>query len=176
MTLDQLDDLASGMERKWGIDRLPRLMPQAWRTKFDALKAQLDAAITSGTDTTEAATALAKAWRMMDAKAVEQGSFPLDAKCYEVRRGGMTFAIAPDAETARACSLLAQWEQREVTIYTADALLDAARANPTLQAIHATFPGAMVTAMPTEFRPGKRKTTDLDDVIPFPNPEEGEAA
>jgi hypothetical protein len=175
MTLDQLDDLAASIERRWGIDRLPRLMPEAWHAKFAALKAQLDDAISNGADTTGPAAALATAWRKMDEKATAQGSFPLDPRCVEVREDGQIFAVAPDAETARACSLLAQWEQREVTVYLAAPLIKAARANPTLQAIHAAWPGALVTALPAPMREGKRRM-DVADEIPFPNPDAEDAA
>ena len=167
MTLDQLDNIAAAMERRWGIDRLPGLMPTAWRAKFDALTDSLNEAITNGADTTAHAAALAKAWQAMDAKATAQGSFPLDPKCLELRKDGRLFAIALDAETARACSLGAQWEQRLVSVYLADALLDAALANPTLRAVHATFPGATVTTQPAAFRPGKRKADLGHDEIPF---------
>lgn len=176
MTLDQLDDLASSMERRWGIDRLPRLMPQAWRTKFDTLKAQLDAAITSGSDTTEAATALAKAWRMMDAKATEQGSFPLPPACYSIRCEDSIVEIAETQEHATALLWWAKNEGRTVAVWTLAEVATVLNLHGIAHKAKEVFPGAMVTAMPTEFRPGKRKTTDLDDVIPFPNPEEGEAA
>lgn len=174
--IPQLDNLTAAMDRKWGVDRLPDLMPPAWRTRYAALRSELNEAIEAGAPTDATATALFAALQKMDAKATEQGSFPLDPTCIEIRRGGMIYAIAPDAETARACSLTAQWEQREVTVYLADALLDAALANPTLQAIHASFPGAVVSASPTEFRPGKRKADLGRDEIPFGGDEEGEAA
>ena len=175
MTIAQLDNIASGMERRWGIDRLPALMPKAWQAKFDTLKAALDTAITNGADTDAPAAALIKAWQLMDEKAKAQGSFPV-AQAIEVKTpDGRIIAIAPDAEAGHAASLLAQWEQRQVTVYTAAAMVAAAEGNATLRAIHATFPGARVTTPPAEMRPGKRRF-DSDDEIPFPNPDAEEAA
>lgn len=174
--IPQLDNLTAAMDRKWGVDRLPDLMPPAWRTRYAALRAELNEAIEAGAPTDAPATALVAALQKMDAKAVEQGSFPIGDRCLEVRRPGGIFAIALDAEAARAASLTAQWEQRAVTVYLADALLDAALANPMLSAIHASFPGAVVSAAPAEFRPGKRMADFGRDEIPFGGDEEGEAA
>ena len=175
MTLTQLDNIAAGMERRWGIGRLPGLMPKVWRDRFDTLKAALDAAIASGADTDAPAAALIKAWQAMDAKATAQGSFPIPPALEVRTRDGRIVAIVADDEAGHAASLLAQWEQREVTVYTAAAMVEAAEGNETLRAIHATFPGARVTTPPAEMRQGKRRF-ESDDEIPFPNPEAGEAA
>jgi hypothetical protein len=176
MTLAQLDNIASGMERRWGIDRLPALMPNAWRAKFDTLKAALDTAIANGADTDAPAAALIKAWQLMDAKATEQGSFPV-APALEVRTAaGRIIAITPDAASGHAASLLAQWERREVTVWAANAMVAALEGNPLIQAIHAQFAGALVTTPPAEMRAGKRKANFEPDEIPFPNPDAEEAA
>jgi hypothetical protein len=175
MTLAQLDNVASGMERRWGIDRLPALMPKVWSDRFTALKAALDAAIQAGADTDAPAAALIKAWQAMDAKATAQGSFPV-APAIEVRTAdGRIIAIVPDAEAGHAASLLAQWERREVTVWDAQTMVAALEGNATMRAIHATFPGARVTTPPAEMRAGKRRF-DSDDEIPFPNPDAEEAA
>ena len=175
MTLAQLDNIAAGMERRWGVDRLPALMPKVWRDRFEALQLELYTAINNDLDTDAPAAALIKAWQAMDQKATAQGSFPV-APAIETRApDGRIIAIAPDADAAHAVSLLAQWEQRQVTVYTAAAMVAAAEGNETLRAIHATFPGARVTTAPAEMRAGKRRF-ESDDEIPFPNPEAGEAA
>ncbi len=175
MTITQLDNIAAGMERRWGIDRLPALMPKVWSDRFTALQAALDAAIASAADTDAPAAALIKAWQAMDAKATAQGSFPV-APALEVKTpDGRIIAIVPDAEAGHAASLLAQWERREVTVWDANAIIAALEGNAQIQAIHATFPGARVTTPPAEMRQGKRRFESADE-IPFPNPDAEEAA
>jgi hypothetical protein len=167
MTLDQLDDLASGLERKWGIDRLPRLMPLAWRSKFDALKAQLDRTIAASMDTTEAAAALAKAWRMMDTKATEQGSFPLPPACFSVKVDDHIIEIAQDQMHATALIWWAKNEGRTTAVWTLEEVATVLRLHGVAHAAKEVWPGALVSAMPAEFRPGKRKANLGDDEIPF---------
>jgi hypothetical protein len=175
MTLAQLDNIASGMERRWGIARLPDLMPKAWRAKFDTLKAALDAAISTGADTDAPAAALIAAWQKMDEKATQQGSFPV-TPAMEVRTpDGRIIAIVPDATAGHAASLLAQWERREVTVWDANAIVAALDGNPTIRAIHAQFAGALVTTAPADVRAGKRRM-DVADEIPFGGDEAEEAA
>jgi hypothetical protein len=175
MTLDQLDDLAAGLERKWGIDRLPRLMPSAWRNKFDALKAQLDRTIAASMDTTEAAAALAKAWRLMDAKATEQGSFPLPPACFSVKVDDHIIEIAQDQTHANVLIWNARNEGRTVAVWTLEEVATVLRLHGIAHAAKEAWPGALVTTPPAEMRPGKRRFNS-DDEIPFPNPDAEEAA
>lgn len=167
MTLDQLDDLANSMERRWGVDRLPRLMPTAWRAKFDTLKTALDGAIAARADTEAPAAALAKAWRMMDAKATEQGSFPLPPMCFSVKAGEHVIEVAHDQTHATALIWQARNEGRTVSVWTLEEVATVLHLHGIAHAAKEAWPGAHVTAMPTEFRAGKRKADDLNDEIPF---------
>lgn len=175
MTLDQLDDLASSMERRWGIDRLPCLMPLAWRNKFEALKDALDGAIAARADTAEPAAALAKAWRMMDAKALEQGSFPLPPACYSIRVDNHIVEIAETQEHATALIWWAKNEGRAVAVWTLEEVAKVLRQHGVAHAAKEVWPGALVTTPPAEHRQGKRRM-DVADEIPFPNPDAEEAA
>jgi hypothetical protein len=172
----QLDETAHQMEMRWGVDRLIRLVSPETAARFTHWQDKLNAALEhGGGNVAELASIVERGWKAMDAEATARNAVPIKDRWKEYRRGNAIFAIADDEEAAHACSLVAQWERREVSVYLADALLDAALANPMLKAIHAAWPGALVTTPPAEHRQGRRRMDSGDD-IPFPNPDEGEAA
>lgn len=177
MTLDQLDSLAASMERKWGVDRLPRLVPPAWRAKFETLQAQLDAASSFGGDATAAIAALAKAWRLMDAEATAAGHEPMAPAFAEAEWApGRLFAVAHDDAHRQTLVARNKHEGRDVSVFTVADLARLVASIPDVARIYELFPGAYIAAQPATFRPGKRKADLPQDEIPFGGDEEGEAA
>jgi hypothetical protein len=74
-----LDETASSMERKWGMDRLPKLVSVETATKFGSAKAKLDDAIRQQDDELiqKKASVLQKGWLAMDREAFNHGAATL---------------------------------------------------------------------------------------------------
>ncbi len=75
-----LDRIAGDLERAWGADRLPTLVPVELATKFARAAEQCDVAIASGDVDAAAgkAAALARGWKALDAAARAAGHKPAD--------------------------------------------------------------------------------------------------
>ena len=76
LALDRLDEVAASMERKWGIDRLPKLVAVDLAEKFYRQKAKLDDVILGGSpaDQEYEAGRMVNAWMALDAVAVAAGA------------------------------------------------------------------------------------------------------
>ena len=84
-SLDRLDAVASAMERKWGIDRLPKLVDAPLAVRFRSQAERLDAAIylnVSAAVSTQA-EAMLRAWNALDAAAITAGWKPLAPTIWE---------------------------------------------------------------------------------------------
>ena len=75
-----LDETASSMERKWGMDRLPKLVSVETAAKFGSAKAKLDDAIRQqdGELIQRKASVLQKGWMAMDREAFNHGAATLE--------------------------------------------------------------------------------------------------
>lgn len=91
IALEALDEVAASMERRWGVDRLPRLVPVDLAERFWRQKAKLDAAITeeatggSVANTEYEAGRMVNAWKALDAAAEAQGAQTLAPTLLEGR-------------------------------------------------------------------------------------------
>lgn len=175
----QLDELAHQMEMRWGVDRLPRLVTPETAARFQHWADKLNNALEhGGSDVAELAGIVERGWKAMDAEATARGCFPLPPACYSVdlRLQGLGIVeIAIDQAHATALIWQARNEGRTVAVWTLSEVGTVLVLHGVAHAAKEAFPGAVVTALPAEFRPGKRRM-DVADEIPFPNPEEGEAA
>lgn len=172
MTIAALDNIAAGMERKWGVDRLPTLVPDQWRERFLQRRAELDAAIKANANTDAAAEAMAKAWQALDGKATALGCFPIPAGVAEVNLPGHGIvAIAHDDDAARAAILQAKFEGRRIAVWTMTEVAVVLTVHGIAHAAKHEFPGALVSTLPAEMRPGRRKAGLPEDAIPFGQPE-----
>lgn len=167
----QLDEVVSTYERKWGVDRLPRLVTPETAARFQHWADKLNIAIEhGGSDVAELAGIVERGWKAMDAEATARGSFPLPPACYSVdlRLQGLGIVeIAIDQAHATALIWQARNEGRTVAVWTLAEVGTVLVLHGVAHAAKEAFPGAVVAALPAEFRPGKRKTTDLDEEIPF---------
>jgi len=80
-----LDKIATDMERKWGVDRLPSLVSPETAAKFGSAKARLDASL-DGSNVDEAVKRLSvmvRAWKALDEEA-ERNHEPLVADVWTV--------------------------------------------------------------------------------------------
>lgn len=77
--MSDVDIVARGMEMKWGVDRLPRLVAKELRDKFRAQKNAFDEAIMSNDAhrIERVGEAMRRAWVALDAAATKDGQTPL---------------------------------------------------------------------------------------------------
>jgi len=121
-SLDRLDAVASAMERKWGIDRLPKLVDAPLAVRFRRQAERLDEAIRSDVSAAASAQAEAmlRAWNALDAAALAGGWKPLSPTIWEtvLPETGEVIAIVRDADEAFALAKErkgAVWTLAEVT-------------------------------------------------------------
>lgn len=175
----RLDELAATMERKWGVDRLPRLVSRPTADKFAAAQARYRDE-TEGFCTPERRDVLEammeRAWAALDAEATARGCFPLPPACYSIRCGDSIVEIAHDQTHATALIWWAKNEGRTVAVWTLEEVATVLSLHGIAHRAKEVWPGALVTTAPADTRPGKRRADDLDDVIPFPNPDAEEQA
>ena len=146
-SLDRLDAVASAMERKWGIGRLPKLVDANLAVRFRSQAERLDEAIRSNVSAAVSAQAEAmlRAWTALDAAALAAGWKPLAPTIWEtvLPETGEVVAIVRDADEAFALAKDrkgAIWTLAEVAI-AIEAFGDGVRAAKEI------FPGAEVTAV-----------------------------
>lgn len=145
--VDRLDEIAHAMERKWGADRLPKLVDPVLAARFRAQAEKLNEALRSDRPDAVAtqATAMQRAWNALDQAATASGKQPLSLIVWEttIPSTGEVIAIVRTAEEAAAIA-----RERNGAVYTLaevavaiDAFGDEVRAAKT------TFPGAAITAV-----------------------------
>ncbi len=171
-----LDETAATLERKWGVDRLPRLVTPETAARFNHWRDKLNAALEAGADNVaELAGIVERGWRAMDAEATARGCFPLPPACYSIEVDGHIVEIAQDQTHATALIWIARNEGRTVAVWTLEEVATVLALHGITHKAKEVFPGALVSVAPAEVRPGKRRM-DVADEIPFPNPDAGEAA
>jgi hypothetical protein len=152
--VDRLDDVASRMERKWGIGRLRLLVEPDLCLRFDRQARKLEAAIAA--DDAAAilvqAEGMARAWKALDAAATAGGAEPLSPAVWEMKlpaSGEVVSLVRTEAE-ARAVAGEC-WTLPEVAV-----LLE--RLGPEARAV---YPGARLVAL-------RDRLTErgLDDELP----------
>lgn len=146
-SLDRLDAIASAMERKWGIDRLPKLVDAALAVRFRSQAERLDEAIRSNVSAAVSAQAEAmlRAWQALDAAALDGGWKPLSPTIWEtvLPETGEVIAIVRDADEAFALA-----KERKGVVWTLAEVAFAIEAfGDTVRATKEAFPGAEVTAV-----------------------------
>ena len=143
----RLDEVAHAMERKWGIDRLPKLVDPALAARFQAQREKLDEALRSQRPDAIAtqAAAMERAWKALDAAALADGRAPLAPEIWEtvIPSTGEIVAIVRTAEEASAVA-----RERNGAVYTLAEVAVAIDAfGDQVRAVKAAFPGASVTAV-----------------------------
>jgi len=105
IALEHLDEVASQAERRWGVDRLPRLVPIDLAERFYRQVDKLNAAIadeaTGGSvaNVEVEAGRMVNAWMALDAAARAAGAEPASAKYMEARMSdGRLCVVCSDLE------------------------------------------------------------------------------
>jgi hypothetical protein len=146
-SLDRLDAVASAMERKWGIDRLPKLVEAQLAVRFRSQAERLDAAIRLNVSAAIVvqAEAMLRAWNALETAALRSGWKPLAPAIWEtVLPGtGEIITIVRDADEAFAIA-----KEGRGTIWTlAEVALAIEAFGDSVRATKQVFPGAEVTAV-----------------------------
>ena len=107
IAVEALDEVASQCERRWGVGRLPRLVPVDLAEKFHRQVEKLNAAITdeatggSVANVEFEAGRMVNAWRALDAHAEAVGADHASGRCMGSRMGdGRSLVICEDLEAA----------------------------------------------------------------------------
>lgn len=104
IAIEALDEVAGQMERKWGVGRLPRLVPVDLAEKFwrqvEKLNAQITEEATAGFANVEReAQRMANAWMALDAAAEAAGADHASAQYLTARMSdGRSLVICSDLE------------------------------------------------------------------------------
>ena len=154
-----LDDVVADLERRWGFERLPRLVSPELRDRFVAAQDMHRQATMEGQDLAEMDAMMIRAWRALEAEAMARGQTELPGAvvCWqadEPERG--TICLCLDDEHAQA--LLARAKAEGVAIETwtlAEVGRVVAKASP-LAEVKQAFPMATVQ--------GKRKAMPQDEI------------
>lgn len=159
-SITQLDDLANFMERRWGIDRLTRLVPPEAKARWVAT---LEACKDEWALQADKDAMMMRAWRGMDAAATAAGAEPLPPGLWEQRADdGTIVVICRDAEHAQVEILRAKHDGRVVATWTLEEVVRVvmAQTSAVINATKVAFPGATVE------RDRPRPVFDGDDPVP----------
>jgi hypothetical protein len=116
IALERLDEVAATMERRWGIDRLPRLVSVDLAEKFHRQAAKLDEAILGGSpaDQEYEAGRMVNAWVALNAAAEAAGCPEAAGGCMSARMAdGRLAVVVRDLE---ACQV---WRQQNADLAAA---------------------------------------------------------
>ncbi len=160
-----VDRKAKEIERKWGIGRLPFLVPIALMERFRSQQHKFNLA-TMALDAAECRKhggAMERAYTKLEDAAHEAGHYPRHADVWEftLRDGGVVMLVRDRAEMAQVDP-----KGRAVQIWSLDEVADVIAKFPVLSLAKEHFPGAVVESI----RPSREAQEALDDSlmqIPF---------
>ena len=104
---DGVDEVAVAMERKWGVDRLRRLVSDDLRERFDRQARKWNEALYKYNlpEIEKHGTAMRKGWQILDRVAEQPGAEDLNPHVWEaVSPSGKVIALVPDEAHARAAA------------------------------------------------------------------------
>lgn len=156
----RVDEVARQMEAKWGMGRLPALVPIDLAVRFRSQARKFNQA-TQDYDCHEIrkhGEAMERAWNALDVAAASAGGQPLPHDVWEARGpDGSVVLIARTVDEARKAAF-----DRKCTTWSLDEVAKAMAAFPELVKAKQAFPGAEVVS----FRRDPYDPTDpLDDPL-----------
>jgi hypothetical protein len=171
MTPAQLDDILAAYDRAWGPCRLPSLVSEATRAKYETVRQALaEGAAPWAADVSAIRAAMARAFAAMEKEAIEAGCKPLPPAVAELQGAKALYAFAFDDAHRQALVLRYAHEQRPVCIWSATDLLALVDGDGITQQAMRLFPGSSV--QPAEYKQGRRQAEfgdDLADILPLPS-------
>ncbi len=142
-----LDALVSWLEKKWGFDRLPRLVSPATRERFQAAEDMHRQATMAGEDMAELDAMMIRAWKALEGEALMAGYEPLPGplmtvQADEAERG--TICICQDDTHAQAVLARAKAEGWNAEAWTVEEVGRVLKGASPIAEIKAAFPKAKV--------------------------------
>ena len=158
-----LDKIATDLDMKWGVGRLPSLVSSQTASRFGSAKAKLDKAIRSNdpADVVARVEIMIRGWNVMDAEATERGHQPLspDIWTYATPDG---FKIAVARSDADAIKGIRENDRLAgCAVYSLSEIALILKSQTLLNQTKTVFPGAEVKSV---FPSGKGM---IEDDIPF---------
>ena len=88
--IGDVDRIAKMMESRWGVERLPRLVSEFLRMKFEQQRDAFDVAIESGDQDriSDIGAGMIRAWEKLDEVARQEGHHDLDREASRHRQSG----------------------------------------------------------------------------------------
>lgn len=160
----RVDEIARQMEAKWGIGRLPALVPIDLATRFRSQARKFNQATQDYVchEIRKHGEAMERAWAALDAAATSAGAQPLPHDVLEARGpDGSVVLIARTADEARKAAF-----DRKCTAWSLDEIARAMNTFPELVKVKTVFPGAEVVSMRRDpFDPTDPLDDPLDDLF-----------
>lgn len=155
-TVGPFDEAVRTMDVRWGIDRLPSLVPPEMAQRYGKAVAALNDAIMANDPeaTRQNAVNCAKGLAAMDRAATEAGATPADPQIWQMEVDGFKFAIIRDARMWPALKKA----QPDLVIFTDREIANAVKAYP-LDAVKEAFPQSTITKI------APRERTPLEDFV-----------
>ena len=159
-----VDQRGREMDERWGIGRLPMLVPIEWAERFHAQHKLFNAAVWEFDLplVRQHGEAMLRAYDKLDELARSANGEPLPAHQWEFETPeGLVILVQDLRDTGRA-----QRHGREAQVWALDEIANVIRCHPILAAAKTSFPGAQVVSV----RPSKTTLAELDDElsdIPF---------
>lgn len=162
--LARLDTEARRCEGRWGVERLPLLVPVEMAAKFGSAQAKLNAAIEAAdvAMVVERAAIMLRGWQSLDAWASNavNPDTERDEGVWGYRHGVKPYTIVLDRSKAHREASRSTDPALVVTVAELLTCWEARMDGGQVDAVKAAFPDAAVTAI-------RRKSAILDDEIPF---------
>ncbi len=143
--VEGLAEVASAVERRWGVGRLRQLASDPLRLRFDEQQSRVDAAVASGEERfvriqTEA---MRRAWETLERAAIETGVMPLSADVWETalpKTGEVVAIVRSEIDLAQVASGCPAFTLAEIAL-----LIE--KLGPEALETKRVFRGAVVTDM-----------------------------
>jgi hypothetical protein len=162
--LHEYDRAATAMEAKWGVDRLPWLVEQGLRGRFEAQMDLLNKAIEDQHDVEHQVSVTLRGLAALEQAAIAAGHKPLTGEYWEAAMDdGKVLAITRSNYEAGKVAK----ENREMVVYSIDEIAAIVsgwrkdKAGQVAEMAKEMFPGAAVEKVRT------RTEKELNDEIPF---------
>jgi|TARA_R110000744_G_C19121893_1_gene536045 hypothetical protein len=156
-----LDKIATDLDMKWGVDRLPSLVSSQTAALFGSAKAKLDAAIQSNipADVVARVEIMIRGWEKLDDEATERGHQPLspDIWTYSTPDGFKIAVARSDAEAMKG--IREDKRLAACAVYSLSEIALIMKSQTLLNQTKAVFPEATVKSVSNKSLP--------DDEIPF---------
>lgn len=167
IAIERLDEVASRMERKWGVGRLPRLVSVDLAERFWRQKGKLDDAITdeatggSVANVEHEAGRMVNAWMALDAAAEAAGADPAAGGYMTARLSdGRSLVVCVDLEGMG--HFMGQNPDRSASVWTMDEIAKVLEGFDLVLRTKHLFEGAVVE----DVRPASRVNWARGDSLP----------